>query len=543
MDPMQEDHLTSAFQVLYKEVSGIREHIPIPGTSTKTNHQQCFNVESTMSAQQDWARQWLASPKRQYINGEWLAGESRDLKSINPADGSLLATYPFASVAQTELAIQSANQAFRSGVWSQSNRAYRATILRKIAQLIRDHLEKLATLETLPNGKLYQESLVDDIPTCADIFDYYAGWVDKYYGVTSPVESGFLNYTLQEPVGVCGLIAPWNFPLYQTALKLAPALAMGNTVIVKPSQATPYSALLLIELMDEHLDLPAGVVNLLVTDGKTANSLTTSHDVHKLSFTGSTDIGRMLVHNAASSNLKAVTLELGGKSPCIFFDDTKDLDSAIDRAFTVMFSHKGEKCSEPTRFLIQNTIYDKVLAALIAKAEAVRCGNPFSEESTQGAQCNKAQFENIMNYIDIGKSEATLVCGGEADTSGTNDQGYFIRPTIFSHVDSNCRIAREEIFGPVLVCTPFATDQEAVSIANHTVYGLAAGVYTGDISRAHRLAEKIDAGMVFINRYGCYGLSSPFGGFKESGWGKEMAIHSLSSYTKEKSVWVAFGDT
>lgn len=495
-----------------------------------------------MTAQQQWAEQWLAKPKKQYINGEWVLGEGRDLISINPADGSQLAVYPFASMKQTEQTIRCANQAFEDSAWSSASRGYRAKILHKTADLIRENLEKLATLETLANGKLYQESLVDDIPTCAEIFDYYAGWVDKYYGVTSPVEQGFLNYTLKEPVGVCGLIAPWNFPLYQAALKIAPALAMGNTVINKPSQATPYSALYLVELMAEHLDLPKGVLNLLVTDGKTANTLTTSHHVHKISFTGSTDIGRMLVHNSAESNLKAVTLELGGKSPCVFFDDTPDLQGAIDRAFTVMFSHKGEKCSEPTRFLIHEKIYDKVLSELIAKAEAIKCGNPFAEDSNQGAQCNQSHFESIMKYIDIGRSEAECVAGGEADTTGPNKDGYYIRPTIFSNVHSNCRIAKEEIFGPVLCCTPFSSDEEAAQLANDTVYGLAAGIYTKDISRAHRMAEKIDAGMVFINRYGCYGLSSPFGGFKESGWGKEMAIHSLSSYTKEKSVWVAFGD-
>lgn len=487
------------------------------------------------------ALQWLNSPIKQYINGEWIEGNGQDWEARNPADGSILTTFPLASKAQVEMTAEIAHGAFSSGIWSKKSRGERGDLLHKIADLIRGNLHTLAALETLANGKLYQESSVDDIPTCAEIFDYYAGWVDKYYGVSSPVESGYLNYSLIEPVGVCTLIAPWNFPLYQAALKIAPALAMGNTIIIKPSEFTPFTALFLVELIDKHLDIPPGVINLLITDGEAANSLTTSDDVHKVSFTGSTVIGKKLVQNSGASNLKAVTLELGGKSPCIFFEDTPDLDGAIDRAFTVMFSHKGEKCSEPTRFLIQDAIYDRVVSALALKAAAIRCGDPFAVTSTQGAQCNRAQYDKILSYIEIGKAEAELVAGGNADISGTNEKGFFIRPTIFSHVQPSCRIFQEEIFGPVLTCTLFQSDDEAIALANNTIYGLAAGVYTGNISRAHRLAEEINAGMLFINRYGCYGLSSPFGGFKQSGWGKEMAIHSLASYTKEKSVWVSFG--
>lgn len=493
-----------------------------------------------MNTARQRALEWLGKEKRQYIGGKWQPGEGRLWTGTNPADGSVLAEFPLASRDQVLNAAQDARRAFDSGVWSRSDRSVRADVLRGIAQLIRRNLEPLAALETLANGKLYQESLQDDIPTSADIFDYYAGWVDKFYGLTSPVDSGYLNYTLNEPVGVCCLIAPWNFPLYQAALKIAPALAMGNTVIIKPSNSTPFSTLRLVELIDEHLDLPPGVVNLLLTDGASADLLTTSSDVNKVSFTGSTGVGKKLVRNSGDSNLKALTLELGGKSPCLFFEDTPDLDGAIDRAFTVMFSHKGEKCSEPTRFLIQDSIYDRVLAGLKHRAETVRCGDPFDSRSTQGAQCNRGQFENILKYIEIGKTEAELVCGGAADTGGSNAEGFFIRPTIFGNVDSASRIAQEEIFGPVLACSRFSTEEEAVRMANDTVYGLAAGIYTGDISRAHRLAERIDAGMIFINKYGCYGLSSPFGGFKESGWGKEMAVRSLQSYTREKSVWVAF---
>lgn len=488
-----------------------------------------------------WAKDWLAQPKQQYINGQWVQGKGANWTVSNPADKSELCQFAMATEAQVEQTAVVANAAHENGVWSKVSRTERANYLRKIATLIRNNVEKLALLETLPNGKLFAESMVDDIPTCADIFDYYAGWTDKFYGETSPVDEGFLNYTLKEPVGVCGLIAPWNFPLYQASLKIAPALAMGNTVIIKPSEVTPLTTIFLMELIDSELDIPAGTINMLLTNGAAANQLTLSNNVHKVSFTGSTNIGRKIVQNSGASNLKAATLELGGKSPCIFFADTPDLDGAIDRAFSVMFSHKGEKCSEPTRFLIHDDIYDYVLEKLVAKAEAIKCGNPLEEGVDQGPQCNEAQFKKILDYIEIGKAEAKLVAGGYADTEGDNANGYFIRPTIFSDVPPNARIAQEEIFGPVLSCIRFNTEEEAIAIANNTEYGLAAGLYTADVSRAHRVAEKLDAGMLFINRYGCYGLAAPFGGFKQSGWGKEMAIHSLASYTKTKGVWVHYG--
>jgi len=500
-------------------------------------------MDSAKNIPLSWAYDWLKKPKHQYIDGQWIAGAGDDEWMVtNPANRETLCSFAMANSDQVEYAAKIANHRHESGVWSKVSRTQRAEMLRQIARLIREKTKELAVLESLPNGKLFSESMADDIPTCADIFEYYAGWTDKFYGETSPVEDGYLNYTIKEPIGVCALIAPWNFPLYQTSLKVAAALAMGNTVIIKPSEYTPLTTIYLVELIDSHLDFPRGVINMLLTNGEMANQLTLSNNVHKVSFTGSTGVGRKIVQNSGLSNLKAATLELGGKSPCIFFEDTPDLDGAVERAFTVMFSHKGEKCSEPTRFLIHDSIYDQVLDKLIAKANAVKCGNQFDETVNQGPQCNEAQFNKILEYIEIGKGEAQLVAGGHADSEGENANGYFIRPTIFSEVNQNSRIAQEEIFGPVLCCTRFHTTEEAVQMANATAYGLAAGVYTSDVSRAHRVAEQIDAGMLFINRYGCYGLAAPFGGFRQSGWGKEMAIHSLSSYTKTKGVWVYFGD-
>lgn len=307
-----------------------------------------------------WATEWLAQPKQQYIDGQWIAGASTEEWLVkNPANKTELCRFAMADAVQVEYTAEVANRCHEAKTWSKVSRTERATMLRQIATLIRENTEKLAVLETLANGKLFSESMVDDIPTCADIFDYYAGWTDKYYGETSPVEDGFLIYTLKEPVGVCGLITPWNFPLYQASLKIAPALAMGNTVIIKPSEYTPLTAIFLVELIDRHLAFPQGVINMLLTDGKMANQMTLSDNIHKISFTGSTGVGRKIVQNSGLSNLKATTLELGGKSPCIFFEDTPNLDGAIDRAFNVMFSHKGEKCSEPTRFLIHDSIYDQ----------------------------------------------------------------------------------------------------------------------------------------------------------------------------------------
>ncbi|WP_299665625.1 aldehyde dehydrogenase family protein [uncultured Psychromonas sp.] len=498
-----------------------------------------FNYSQDIS----WAKKWVNTPKKQYINGQWISADSTNQFAIvDPSNKKLLCTIPLASKKQVEGVALAANNAHIKGDWRRTSRTERAKTLRAIATLIRENVTRLAVLETLPNGKLLSESLSDDIPTCADIFEYYAGWTDKYYGESSPVEENFINFTQKEPVGVCALIAPWNFPLYQAALKIAPALAMGNTVILKPSEYTPLTSIYLLELIHENLNIPAGTLNLLLTDGESSNQLTLSDNVHKVSFTGSTNVGRKIIQNSGISNMKATTLELGGKSPCIFFSDTPNLDKAIDRAFMVMFSHKGEKCSEPTRFLIQDEIYDEVVNKLVIKANSVKCGPPLDSESQQGPQCNQAQFDKIMSYIEIGKEEAELVAGGYQDTEGENINGLYIRPTIFSNVNPDARIAQEEIFGPVLSCIRFKTEEEAVDIANATIYGLAAGVYTNNIKRAHRMTEKIDAGMLFINRYGCYGLSSPFGGFKQSGWGKEMAIHSLASYTKTKCIWVYNGD-
>jgi aldehyde dehydrogenase (NAD+) len=490
-----------------------------------------------------WAREWLRNQKHSlYFNGQWQKSSSQHtFDSINPATGEKLASFFEANARDVEAAAASARTAFSQPLWKNMRRSERAQTLHALGQLIRDHSAELATLETLSNGKTFRESIVDDLPESADVFDYYAGWTDKLYGETCPVESGFLNFTKREPIGVCALVVPWNFPLLLACWKIAPALAMGNTVVVKPAPFTSLTLIRLAELIHEKKLLPAGVFNLVLGGAEAGQALSTSHLVDKLSFTGSTATGGRIVQAAGASNLKSLTLELGGKAPILFFDDLKNPDAVIERCFQVMFSHKGEKCTEPTRFLLQDSLYDPFAERLVQKAQKVRCGDPFESSTEQGAQCHRDHFEKILHYIQVGKDEgAKLLCGGLPDTSADCSRGLFIRPTLFGEVKPSMRIAREEIFGPVLCLQRFKTEQEAVAMANDTPYGLAAGAYTSDASRLHRLADALDAGMVFLNHYGCYHFASPFGGFKQSGWGKEMAVHSLESYTKTKSVWVRY---
>lgn len=488
----------------------------------------------------EWATSWLSTPKTSHVGGEWLPGDpSRRTSVENPATREPLGAFFEASSDDVSRAVSAARRAFLAPAWRDVPRRARAAMLRAVAAVIREHRAELATLESLANGKLYREAYEDDIPEAADVLDYYAGWTDKFYGETCPADPGFLNYTVREPIGVCALLVPWNFPLLLAAWKLGPALAMGNTVILKPSPYTPFSAVRLVELVAERGLLPPGVLNLVLGDAVPGEALGRHPGVDKLSFTGSTAVGKRLVRQAGESNLKAITLELGGKSPNIIFADAPDLGFAVERSFTAMFSHKGEKCSEPTRLLVERPRYAEVVDRLAALAEKVVCGDPFDPGSDQGPQCHRAHFDRVMGYLEIGRAEgARVAAGGHADTRGANARGYFVRPTVLADVTPSMRVAREEIFGPVLVVLPFHSEEEAIGIANDTEYGLAAGLWTSDLSRAQRVTRALDAGMVFVNRYGCYDFASPFGGFKASGWGKEMGPHGLEAYSRLKAVWM-----
>ena len=492
------------------------------------------------AAKLEWAAEWLKSTKHLYIGGKWVPGSSGKLiESVNPANGKVLGNFTAASQEDVDRAVRAARNAFELGPWRDMSRKERARRLRKIADLIREHQAELATLESLDNGKLYRESYADDMAECADLFDYYAGWTDKLYGELNPVEGDYISFTTRDPVGVCGLIVPWNFPLLLAVWKLAPALAMGNTVVLKPSSVTSFSAIRLFEIIHEAEILPPGVINLILGDGSVGSMIGAHMDVDKVSFTGSTQVGKKLVHDSASSNLKTVTLELGGKSPNIIFADAPDLELAIQRSFYGLFTHKGEKCSAPTRLLVQKPVYDRVVEGVAKLAESYRLGDPFDPASDQGPQVSRSHMESILRYIESGKAEgARVVAGGYRDTSGKNADGFFVRPTVFADVSNNMTIAQEEIFGPVLSVIPFETEEEAVAIANDTIYGLAAGLWTNDVARAGRVAKRLQAGQVFINYYGCYDFASPFGGWKQSGWGKEYAIHSLAAYTRMKAIWM-----
>lgn len=489
-----------------------------------------------------WAQDWLKGVKTSYVNGRWLENTgSNNIESINPANGEVLGRFESATVKDVDAAVDAAQHALQSSDWKDISRKKRGALLRDIAALIKKHRAELATLESLDNGKLYSEAYNDDMQECIDLFEYYAGWTDKYYGENNPVDGDFLSVTTTDPIGVCGQIVPFNFPLQMAALKLSPALAMGNTVVLKPADKTSFSAIRLLEIIDEAGVLPKGVINLVLGGADIGEAIGRHMGIDKLSFTGSTQVGKSLVRDSADSNLKPITLELGGKSPNILFSDYPDIDKAIETSFYGVFTHKGEKCSAPTRLFVQKDIYDDVVAKLADYAKNYKCGDPFNPASDQGAQVSKEHMESILNYIDSAVQEgAKIVAGGKRDQNGSNAQGYFVEPTIIANVHNKMKVAQEEIFGPVLCVIPFETEEEVIAMANDTIYGLGAGVWTGDMSKAHRVANQLDAGMVFVNRYGCYDFGSPFGGVKQSGWGKEYAIHSLQAFTKKRAIWFAY---
>jgi acyl-CoA reductase-like NAD-dependent aldehyde dehydrogenase len=471
-----------------------------------------------------------------YINNEWRnAGSGRTLDVVNPATEEVITAVPAAEQADLELAVEAARAAL-SGPWSQLSPRERGRFVWNIGQRLLDAADEVARLETLHNGKPITESRHIDIPAAAACFQYYAGWADKIHGETIPVDNNYLAYTLREPVGIVAAIVPWNFPLLLAAWKVAPALACGNTVILKPASQTPLTALALAQIASD-VGLPPGVLNVVTGTGTTLGRLIVAHPgIDKIAFTGDTSTGREIMRNSADT-LKRITLELGGKSPNIVLPDA-DLDAAVRGATTGIFYGKGEVCAAGSRLLVDRSIRDQFLEKVVARAKKMQPGDPMDPKTRQGAIASKTQLQRDLKYIETAKQEgATLLAGGGRHDIGTG-KGYFLEPTVFGGVTPAMTIASEEIFGPVLAAIDFADLDEAIARANDSPYGLAAAVWTKDIKKAHQVARKLQAGTVWVNSYNVYDTAVPFGGYKQSGFGREMSVHALEHYRQLKSVWV-----
>lgn len=475
-------------------------------------------------------------PGKLLINNEWCEAQSgKRFDVINPATEEKLTDVAEADVADVNRAVIAARRAFEQGAWKKASARDRGRFLLKIAGLMDKHKAELAELETLNNGKPIAETLNVDLPLAIDCLEYYAGLADKIHGDTIPVSGNFFNYTLREPAGVVGQIIPWNFPLLMAAWKLGPALATGCTVVLKPAEQTPLTALRLGELLVE-ADLPAGVVNILPGFGPTAGATIATHpDIDKVAFTGSTEVGRLVMRMAAESNMKRVSLELGGKAPNIVFNDC-DIDAAVDGQMRGIFFNQGEVCCAGSRLFVEDSIKDKFLQKLKDRAEKIVVGNPLDPKTQMGAQVSQEQFTKILGMVEKGRQEgATVLTGG----APAHQKGYFVKPTVLDNVTNSMAVAREEIFGPVVCAIGFKDLEDLKQQANDTIYGLSAGVWTRDIGKAHRMARDIKAGTIWVNCYNCFDAASPFGGMKQSGFGRELGKYALDLYTQVKSVWVS----
>jgi acyl-CoA reductase-like NAD-dependent aldehyde dehydrogenase len=477
-----------------------------------------------------------------FINGEFVDARSGEtFATINPATEEKITDVASASVEDVDAAVKAARAQLEPGSdWQKMKPRDRAKILWRIADMLSAHAEEIGRIETIDNGKPIFESQFVDTPAAAECLYYFAGWSGKVTGETLPIADNAFTYTLREPVGVVGAITPWNFPLMLAVWKIAPALATGNTVVIKPASNTSLSLLKFAEYAKE-CGLPAGVLNVIPGRGSVVGNAMVDHPgVDAIAFTGSTEVGKQLMARAAKT-LKKVSLELGGKSPNIVFADA-DLDAAARGALNAIFYGKGEVCAAGSRLLVEESAHDELMAKVCERAAKMTAGDPLHPKTRLGAIVSKDQMETVLSYIEAGKSEgAKLVCGGERaniDGGGGTGKGYFIKPTIFDDVDPNMRISREEIFGPVLATIRFNDAEDAIAKGNATVYGLAAAVWTRDVSKAHRIARALKAGTVWVNTYNLYDPALPFGGFKESGFGRDQGKDALEKYTQTKSVWV-----
>ena len=495
---------------------------------------------STVTAPQmrDAIQDFVQQPKKLLIDGNWVDAKSgKRFEVFDPASDTVITNVAEGDSIDVDLAVSAARKAFDEGPWSRMTASQRSRLIWKIGDLIEQNAEQLAALETLDNGKPFTVAKAADVALAADMFRYMAGWATKIEGNTIPLNvpyipgGDFQAFTMKEPVGVVGQIIPWNFPLLMAAWKLGPALATGCAVVLKPAEQTPLSALRLGELILE-AGVPAGVVNIVTGFGETAGAAIAAHDdVDKVAFTGSTEVGKLIIQ-AAAGNLKKVTLELGGKSPNVVYNDA-DLDTAIAGAADAIFFNQGQVCSAGSRLYVQQGIFDDVVAGVSEIAANLKIGDGFDAETQMGPLVSREQFERVTAYLKSGlEMGAEAAAGG----SGLDQPGYFVQPTVLKNTNHEMSVVKEEIFGPVVAAMPFENDAELVEQANDSTYGLAAGVWTRDISKAHQLAKKIKAGTVWINCYSIFDAALPFGGYKQSGWGREMGHAALENYLQTKSV-------
>jgi phenylacetaldehyde dehydrogenase len=482
--------------------------------------------------------EFIATPRQLFINGQWSdAASGKTFETPDPATGETLARIAEGDAEDINRAVKAARKAFAEGPWSRMTPSDRGRLIWKIGDLILEHTDELAQLESLDNGKPFVVAQAADIPLAADLFHYMAGWATKIEGnsidISVPYMPGanFHAYTRREAIGVVGQIIPWNFPLLMAAWKLGPALAAGCTVVLKPAEQTPLTALRLAELIAE-AGVPDGVVNVVPGYGETAGAALAAHpDVDKVAFTGSTEVGKLIVQAAGATNLKKLTLELGGKSPNIVFDDADA--AAVEGAANAIFFNHGQCCVAGSRLFVQQSRFDEVVDGVSEIAKSLKIGSGMDPSTQMGPLVSAEQLSRVTGFLESGRADgATAVTGG----GRFGDKGYFVEPTVLTNTTPNMKVVREEIFGPVVVAAPFSDLDEIAAVANDTEYGLGAGIWTRDIGKAHAMAKKIRAGTVWINCYNVFDASLPFGGYKQSGWGREMGHEVLNNYTEVKSV-------
>jgi acyl-CoA reductase-like NAD-dependent aldehyde dehydrogenase len=463
--------------------------------------------------------------------------EGGTIPVVNPATGEKLCDAPAATAADVDLAVKAARRAFEGGPWRTMSARERGALVRRLADLLWQRREEFALVESLENGKTFREAIRGDVAPGAACLAYFSEWPVRILGEVLPVDGPFHTYVVKEPVGVVGAIVPWNYPTSLMCWKLGPALAAGCAVVLKPSELTPLTALKLAELSQE-AGFPEGVLNVVPGLGDAAGEAIARHpDVDKVSFTGSIRTARRLLRAAGETNLKRLTLELGGKSPQLVFADA-DFERAVNACFWGIFGNKGETCNAGSRVLVQAKAHDAFVEALAARARAMRVGDPLDPATEMGAQVSRRQLETVLGFVQAGRAEgARLVAGGARDVEGAKAKGSFLSPTVFAEVRPEMTIAQEEIFGPVVACLRFEDEAEALAIANGTRYGLAASIWTADVARAHALARRLQAGVVWINCFNEFDDAAPFGGFKESGWGRDLSHHALDGFLAVKAVW------